>query len=110
MRLQGFSLEICAKDRLGLLSDVTRVLREYGLSVSRADVTTIGEKAINVFYVRDPSGNPVDMKTIEALRKEVGHTMMFNVKKVPSASKSPESSGWDKTSFSFGNLFGKFLN
>ncbi|WOL14220.1 ACT domain-containing protein ACR3 [Canna indica] len=107
---EGFSLEICAKDRVGLLSDVTRVLREYGLTVSRADVTTIGEKAINVFYVRDPSGNPVDMKTIEALRKEIGHTVMLNVKKVPSTTKSPEASGWARNSFSFGNLFGKLLS
>ncbi|XP_042441197.1 ACT domain-containing protein ACR3-like isoform X1 [Zingiber officinale] len=107
---EGFGLEICAKDRVGLLSDVTRVLREYGLSVSRADVTTIGEKAMNVFYVRDPSGNPVDMKTIEALRKEIGQTMMLNVRKLPSATKSPEASGWAKTSFSFGNLLGKFLS
>lgn len=108
--MQGFSLEICARDRVGLLSDVTRVLREYGLSVLRADVTTIGEKAMNVFYVRDPSGNPVDMKTIEALRQEIGHTVMLNVKRVPSTTKSPEASGWAKTSFSFGNLFGKFLS
>ncbi|CAL9135320.1 unnamed protein product [Musa textilis] len=107
---EGFSLEICARDRVGLLSDVTRVLREYGLSVLRADVTTIGEKAMNVFYVRDPSGNPVDMKTIEALRQEIGHTVMLNVKRVPSTTKSPEASGWAKTSFSFGNLFGKFLS
>lgn len=103
-------MEICARDRVGLLSDVTRVLREYGLSVLRADVTTIGEKAMNVFYVRDPSGNPVDMKTIEALRQEIGHTVMLNVKRVPSTTKSPEASGWAKTSFSFGNLFGKFLS
>ncbi|RZS03550.1 hypothetical protein BHM03_00033756, partial [Ensete ventricosum] len=107
---EGFSLEICARDRVGLLSDVTRVLREYGLSVLRADVTTIGEKAMNVFYVSDPSGNPVDMKTIEALRHEIGHTVMLNVKRVPSTTKSPETSGWAKTSFSFGNLFGKFLS
>ncbi|XP_074571540.1 ACT domain-containing protein ACR3-like isoform X2 [Curcuma longa] len=107
---EDFSLEICAKDRVGLLSDVTRVLREHGLSVSRADVTTVGEKAMNVFYVRDPSGLPVDMKTIEALRKEIGQTMMLNVKKLPCAAKSPESSGWAKTSFSFGNLLGKFLS
>ena len=32
-------------------------------------VATVGEKGLNVFYVRDASGNPVDMKIIEALRK-----------------------------------------
>lgn len=108
---EGLSLELCAKDRVGLLSEVTRVLRENGLSVIRAGVSTVGEKAKNVFYVRDASGNPVDMKTIEELRKEIGRTMMLNVKKAPQASTkvAHESSGWAKTSFFFGSLFEKFL-
>ncbi|WCJ43455.1 ACT domain-containing protein ACR3 [Euphorbia peplus] len=110
---EGLSLEVCAKDRVGLLSEVTRVLRENGLTVSRAGVTTVGEQAVNVFYVRDASGNPVDMKTIEALRKEIGHTMLLNVKKSPNANargqEEAEAKGWAKTSFFFGNLFEKFL-
>ncbi|CAA2979496.1 ACT domain-containing ACR3 [Olea europaea subsp. europaea] len=105
---EGLSLELCAKDRVGLLSDVTRVLRENGLSVMRAGVTTVGDQAIHVFYVSDAAGNPVDMKTIEGLRQEIGHKMMLNVKKVPTNTKSLESSGWDKTSFFFGSLLEKF--
>ncbi|KAK7385082.1 hypothetical protein VNO78_30789 [Psophocarpus tetragonolobus] len=102
---EGVSLELCAKDRVGLLSEVTRILRENGLTVSRAGVSTIGEKGLNVFYVRDASGNPVDMKIIEALRKEIGQTVMVNVKRVPSNAKAPaETRGWAKTSFFFGNL------
>ncbi|GAB2270458.1 Arsenical-resistance protein 3 [Dionaea muscipula] len=88
---EGLSLELCAKDRVGLLSDITRVLREYGLSVTRAGISTVGEQAINVFYVDDASGNAVDVKTIEALRKEIGHTMMLNVKKDRTAAKEPEN-------------------
>ncbi|KAL6211201.1 hypothetical protein ACLB2K_016428 [Fragaria x ananassa] len=106
---EGLRLELCAKDRVGLLSEVTRILRENGLSVIRAGVSTIGEQAMNVFYVRDSSGNSVDIQKIEALRKEIGHTMMFNVKKVPTSSKAPETSGWAKTSFFFGNLLERFL-
>ena len=108
-------MELCAKDRVGLLSEVTRILREHGLSVTRAGVTTVGEQAVNVFYVRDASGNPVDVKTIEALRGEIGHSMMINVKnKVPSKSWKEEGQagtgrGWAKTSFFFGNLLEKFL-
>ncbi|KAI3736689.1 hypothetical protein L2E82_26655 [Cichorium intybus] len=104
---QGLSLELCGKDRVGLLSEVTRVLRENGLSVSRAGVTTVGEQAVNIFYVRDASGNPVDMKTIERLRKEVGQTMMVNVKKPPSSSKEPQAR--NKTSFSLQSLLERFL-
>ncbi|KAL2894030.1 ACT domain-containing protein ACR3 [Bienertia sinuspersici] len=108
---EGLSLELCAKDRVGLLSEVTRILREHGLSVTRAGVSTVGEKAKNVFYVRDSSGNHVDMKTIEALRKEIGRTMMLNVKKAPVSAQAPhETKGWAKTSFFFGSLLEKFLS
>ncbi|KAF0932174.1 hypothetical protein E2562_008705 [Oryza meyeriana var. granulata] len=113
---EGFTLELCGRDRVGLLSDVTRVLREHGLTVTRADVTTVGEQAINVFYVRDASGQPVDMKTIEGLRVQIGQTVMLNVKKVPSSATAatakspgqPASGVLSRTSFfSFGNLFAK---
>lgn len=107
---EGLSLELCGKDRVGLLSEVTRVLRENGLSVSRAGVTTVGEQAVNIFYVRDASGNPVDMKTIERLRKEVGQTMMLNVKKAPSSSTSKVPQIRNKTTFSFGSLLERFLH
>ncbi|KAI4320602.1 hypothetical protein MLD38_034063 [Melastoma candidum] len=112
---EGLSLELCAKDRVGLLSQVTRIFRENGLTVTRAGVTTVGEQAVNVFYVRDASGNPVDMKTIEALRKEIGQTMMLDVKKAPSSSSSEgakeasEADGLAKTRFFFGNLLERFL-
>lgn len=107
---QGLSLELCAKDRVGLLSEVTRILRENGLTVMRAGVSTVGQKAKNVFYVRDSSGNPVDVKTIEALRKEIGLSMMLNVKKAPPSDRTPpEARGWAKTSFFFGGLLEKLL-
>jgi len=73
---EGVRLEICSPDQVGLLLDITRLFREYGLSVARADVATRDEKAVNVFYVTDPSGNPVDMKVVEALRKKIGHTIL----------------------------------
>ncbi|KAF8693422.1 hypothetical protein HU200_038816 [Digitaria exilis] len=108
---EGFTLELCGRDRVGLLSDVTRVLREHGLTVTRADVTTVGGQATNVFYVRDPSGQPVDMKTIEGLRGRVGQTVMLNAKSVPATvARAPEpgSGGMARTGFfSFGNLFAK---
>ncbi|KAI4337897.1 hypothetical protein L6164_016262 [Bauhinia variegata] len=106
---EGVSLELCTKDTVGLLSEVTRILQENGLTVRRAEISTIGEQARNVFYVRDASGNPVDKKIIETLGKEIGQTMMVNVKKVPSNAKAPETRGWTKTSFFFGNFLERFL-
>jgi hypothetical protein len=84
--LQGLRLELCTGDRVGLLSDMTRIFLENGLSVTRADVSTQGDKAINVFYVTDPSGNPVD-KTVERIRRNYP---ILGVKERSSISESPQ--------------------
>ncbi|KAF7138011.1 hypothetical protein RHSIM_Rhsim07G0160000 [Rhododendron simsii] len=70
---EGVRLELCAKNRAGLLSDITRVLRENGLLVVRADIATHGAKAMNAFYVRDISGNDVDMEFInQSMKRQIG--------------------------------------
>ncbi|MCL7037890.1 hypothetical protein MKW94_009914 [Papaver nudicaule] len=68
---EGVRLELCANNRVGLLSDITRIFRENGLVIVRADVATKGGKAMNAFYVRDVSGSEVDMGTLESMRKEI---------------------------------------
>ncbi|KAL3835725.1 hypothetical protein ACJIZ3_010461 [Penstemon smallii] len=97
---EGVRLELCSEDRVGLLSDVTRIFRENGLSVTRAEVTTRGSQAINVFYVTDASGNPVKSETIEAIRKDIGLTVL-RVKDDTYSTSPPEQSG----RFSLGSLF-----
>lgn len=69
--MQGLKLELCAENRVGLLSDISRVLRENGLTVVRADVETQGQKSLNAFYVRDISGNKIDMEFVESVKKEM---------------------------------------
>uniref|UniRef100_A0A5B7BQ92 ACT domain-containing protein ACR n=1 Tax=Davidia involucrata TaxID=16924 RepID=A0A5B7BQ92_DAVIN len=69
---EGVRVELCANNRVGLLSDITRVLRENGLVVVRADIATHGGKAVNAFYVRDISGNDVDMEFVESVKREMG--------------------------------------
>ncbi|CAN6464670.1 unnamed protein product [Victoria cruziana] len=98
---EGLRLELCGEDRVGLLSDVTRIFRENGLSVTRAEVTTRGSQAVNVFFVKDASGNPVRSQTIEAVRSEIGQTIL-QVKDLSANSKSPSPEGGR---FSLGNLF-----
>ncbi|KZV44080.1 hypothetical protein F511_10751 [Dorcoceras hygrometricum] len=73
---EGIRLELCSEDRVGLLSDVTRIFRENGLSVTQAEVTTKGSQALNAFYVIDVSGNAVESETIEAIRKEIGLSVL----------------------------------
>ncbi len=87
--LQGLRLELCTSDRVGLLSDVTRIFRENGLSVISADVSTHGDKAMDVFYVSDASGNPVDKKTVETITRNYP---ILGVKETSSStSKSPST-------------------
>jgi len=50
-------IEVEAADRPGLLYDITRAIFECGLSISSAMVATYGERAIDVFYVRDGFGH-----------------------------------------------------
>lgn len=97
---EGVRLELCGEDRVGLLSDVTRIFRENGLSVTRAEVTTRGSQAVNVFYVTDSSGYPVKNETIEAVRKEIGLTILHV--NDDAHSKSPPQ---ERGLFSLGNIF-----
>lgn len=73
---EGMRLELCTEDRVGLLSDVTRIFNEHGMSVTRAEVSTRGDKVADVFYVTDTAGNPIDTKTVEAVRQEIGHSVL----------------------------------
>ncbi|KAK1323990.1 hypothetical protein QJS10_CPA02g00231 [Acorus calamus] len=77
---EGVRLELCTNNQAGLLSYVTRVFREYGLTVVRADVETRGKEAVTVFYVRDISGREVDMGMVEAMRREVDLLAQLRVK------------------------------
>jgi [protein-PII] uridylyltransferase len=46
-------------DRPGFLYEVTHAIFESGLSISSAMVSTYGERAMDVFYVRDGFGHKV---------------------------------------------------
>jgi len=49
-------IEVNGRDRPGLLYDLTRTLRDLRLSVASARITTFGERAVDVFYVKDMFG------------------------------------------------------
>ncbi|MEE8440065.1 MAG: HD domain-containing protein, partial [Micropepsaceae bacterium] len=52
-------IEVESADKIGLLYEITRVLSDMGLGISAAIVTTYGELAVDVFYVRDGFGHKV---------------------------------------------------
>ncbi|KAL5710354.1 hypothetical protein ACHQM5_020927 [Ranunculus cassubicifolius] len=104
----GLRLDFSTRDRVGLLSDVTRVFREHGMSLSRADLGTRGDQVIGAFYVTDSSGNDVDPKAVELVRHEIGESALkVNKSSVWDIRRYNSSSGIDDRSArssSFGSL------
>ncbi len=49
-------IEVSGRDRIGFLYMVTNVLHDLGLTISTAHITTYGERAVDVFYVKDVFG------------------------------------------------------
>ncbi|BFG35762.1 hypothetical protein CerSpe_220360 [Prunus speciosa] len=92
---QGLRLDLCAKNRMGLLSDITRVFRENGLSMSRIEIGTRGERAVGSIYVTDASGDEVNPNAVELVRKEIGESIIAvhkSHKWAPQASSSSRTS------------------
>lgn len=56
-------IEINGRDRIGLLYDVTKTIKEQNLQISSAHITTYGIRAVDVFYVKDAFGLKIQDKT-----------------------------------------------
>lgn len=100
---EGLELELCTEDRVGLLSDITKIFRENSLCIKRAEISTKGGKAIDTFYVTDVTGNAVDPKTINSICQQIGQPIL-RVKRNSSPSPKPPQEE-TAMSFLFGNLF-----
>ncbi len=53
-------IEVGGRDRVGFLHTVTNILAELGLTISTAHITTYGERAVDVFYVKDVFGMKIN--------------------------------------------------
>ncbi|HEV2112445.1 MAG TPA: [protein-PII] uridylyltransferase [Gammaproteobacteria bacterium] len=53
-------LEITAGDRPGLLSQIGQALKACGLRLQNAKITTVGERAEDVFFITDAAHHPLD--------------------------------------------------
>ena len=68
-------MEIVAGDRPGLLSEIGQLLREHLINIQTAKILTIGERAEDVFFITDDSGNPLDAGQCDELEKAITHTL-----------------------------------
>ncbi len=65
-------IEVNGRDRPGLLHDLTRALFVARLSIHSAQITTYGERAVDVFYVKDGYGLKVThLQRIEEVKTRV---------------------------------------
>ncbi|WVZ09215.1 hypothetical protein V8G54_013745, partial [Vigna mungo] len=88
----GLRVDIVTENRVGLLSNVTRVLRENGLSISRVEIGTEGGKAVGSFFVTDCSGEEVNPNIVELVRQETGGSVVIDHKSPHRIRQSSSSS------------------
>jgi [protein-PII] uridylyltransferase len=63
-------LEVSGRDRPRLLYDVTRTLSGLGLQITSAKIATYGERAVDVFYVKDVFGLKIEHEgKVEQIRE-----------------------------------------
>jgi [protein-PII] uridylyltransferase len=69
-------LELTAGDRPGLLSDLAALLEDEDIRLNSARISTVGERAEDVFTITDHAGRPISQERAEALaqtiRKRIG--------------------------------------
>ncbi|MBF0446003.1 MAG: [protein-PII] uridylyltransferase [Magnetococcales bacterium] len=64
-------LEVTALDRIGLLYNITRVLQKQGIQILTAKISSYGEKAVDVFYIKDLFGLKLGKRKIESISKNI---------------------------------------
>ncbi|KAE8717118.1 hypothetical protein F3Y22_tig00110059pilonHSYRG00091 [Hibiscus syriacus] len=100
---EELELELCIEDRLGLLSDRTRIFRENSLGIKRELISTKGGKANDTFYVMDVTVNLVDPKIIDSICRQIGRSALKMKRSTSVAPKPPQQ---ERTiGYLFGNLF-----
>ena len=55
-------IEVCGRDRLGFLNKIAWTLTQQGLQISQSRIATYGERAVDVFYVKDVFGLKVEQE------------------------------------------------
>jgi [protein-PII] uridylyltransferase len=76
-------IEVAGLDRIGLLYALTREISDLSLTIGSAHIGTYGEKAVDVFYVTDLTGQKIHVKQ----RQKKIHDALLAVFETPDAKK-----------------------
>lgn len=66
-------IEVSGLDRIGLLYALTRQISDLSLTIGSAHIGTYGEKAVDVFYVTDLTGQKIHVKQRQ---RKIYHALM----------------------------------
>jgi [protein-PII] uridylyltransferase len=70
-------VEVNGRDRPALLYDLTRAFFDLSLTISHARIATYGERAVDVFYVKDLFGLKVESESkLRAMRERLMRTLL----------------------------------
>lgn len=65
-------IELVSSDRPGLLSKVGEIFSQHGILIENARITTLGERAEDVFHVVDKDGMPIQSESmLMRLKREI---------------------------------------
>jgi [protein-PII] uridylyltransferase len=70
-------LQVRAHDRPGLLYDVTAAIASTGADIRSAHVSTLGAECVDVFYLTDQHGSPLDGEDARVTAKSVLDRLTF---------------------------------
>ncbi|MEI8410962.1 MULTISPECIES: [protein-PII] uridylyltransferase [unclassified Kribbella] len=70
-------LQVRAHDRPGLLYDVTSAIASTGADIRSAHVSTLGAECVDVFYLTDNQGSPLDDEDARTTAKTVLDRLTF---------------------------------
>ncbi len=87
-------IEVNGRDRPGLLHDLTRALFAAGLTIHSAQIATYGERAVDVFYVKDGFGLKIThAQRLDDIRKKVREALGDGSVRVPRRKRAAKQTG-----------------
>ena len=69
-------LEVKCKNAPGVLYRITKVITSLGCQINTANVSTYGDRVVDIFYLKNAFGSKIDdNKTIEKVRNGIFHIL-----------------------------------
>jgi [protein-PII] uridylyltransferase len=68
-------MEITCIDRPGLLSNISKILKEEGIWIQSAKIATIGERADDIFYLNNSKKECIDQSIYENLKQKINDSI-----------------------------------